>query len=108
MKIFLGIIATILIMLGLSYGFGWYKVFYTGTVEKAQQNVERKVYEETNSFTKGKRMEIIKYYKEYQECKTDEERKAIETVVSMSLADFDEDKFIKDPELLQWVKKMKY
>jgi hypothetical protein len=53
-------------------------------------------------------MEAIKLFKEYQECETDEERKAIETVARMSFADFDEDRWIKDPTLLSWIKKMKY
>ncbi len=108
LKIFLGFIVFIVLMLGLSLAFGWFDVYYTGTVKKAKQNVERKVYEETNSFTKAKRMEAIKLYKEYNECKTDEDRKAIETVAQMSFADFDEDRFISDPTLLSWIKKMKY
>ena len=107
-KVFLGTIAFIVLVLGLSLAFGWFDVYYTGTVGKAKQNVERKVYEETNSFTKAKRMEAIKLYKEYQECETDEERKAIETVARMSFADFDEDQWIKDSTLLSWIKKMKY
>jgi len=53
-------------------------------------------------------MEAIKLYKECNSCKTDEERKAIEVTASMSFADFDEDKYIKDPKLLQWIKQVKY
>ena len=107
-KIILFSILGIALMIGLSFGTGMLDVFYTKTVGKAKQNAKREVYEETNSFTKAKRMEAIKLYKEYNECKTDEERKAIETVASMSFADFDEDKYIKDYKLLQWIKKMKY
>jgi len=108
LKIFLGFIAFVVVMVGLSLGLGWFDVFYTGTVGKAKQNVQRTVYEETNSFTKAKRMEAIKLYKEYNLCETDEERNAIETVASMSFADFDEDKYISNHELLKWIKQVKY
>ena len=93
---------------GLTYGFGWFGVGYTKTVGKAQQNANREVFEETNSFTKGKRQEIIKYYKEWNEAETIEEKTAIETIASMSLADFDEDRFITDSKLLSWIKRVKY
>lgn len=95
-------------LIGLSYGFGWIGVHQTKTIVKAQQNAEREVFEETNSFTKGKRQEIIKSYKEWQQAETVEEKKAIETIVSMSLADFDEDRFITDAKLLSWIKMVKY
>lgn len=93
---------------GLTYGFGWFGVGYTKTVGKDQQNANREVFEETNSFTKGKRQEIIKYYKEWNEAETLEDKKAIETIVSMSLSDFDEDRFITDAKLLSWIKNVKY
>ena len=96
------------LLIGASYGFGWIRVHQKATIGKAMQNVERDVFEETNSFTKGKRQEIIKYYKEWKEAETEEDKKAIETIVSMSLADFDEDKFITDAKLLSWIKEMKY
>ena len=98
----------IAILIALSFGTGMLDVLYTKTVGVAKQDAQREVFEETNSFTKAKRQEAIKYYKEYQEAETDKERKAIETVVAMSLADFDEDKYITDDLLLSWIKKMKY
>lgn len=102
------VVLGVILLVALSFGTGMLDVFYTKTVGKAKQNAEREVFEETNSFTKAKRQEAIKYYKEYDECTSDEERKAIETVVSMSFADFDEDKYIKDENLLAWIKLMKY
>lgn len=107
-KIILYVILGIALIIGISFGTGMLNVTYTKTVGKSQQNANREVYEETNSFTKAKRMEAIKLYKEYQECKTDDEKKAISTVVSMDFADFDEDKYIKDARLLEWIKQVKY
>ena len=108
LKILLGSILVIAGLIALSFIFGWTDVIYTKTIGKEKQNAQREVFEETNSFTKGKRQEIIKYYKEWKEAETIEDKKAIETIVSMSLADFNEDKFITDAKLLSWIKKVKY
>ena len=107
-KIILLSILGIALLVGLSFGTGMLDVFYTKTVGKAKQNAKREVFEETNSFTKAKRQEVIKYYKEWKETEIIEDKKAIETIVSMSLSDFDEDKFITDVGLLNWIKKVKY
>lgn len=105
----IGIVLIVAIVgIGLSYTFGWVGVHQTTTYKKAQQNADREVFEETNSFVKAKRQECIKLYKEYLEADTEEDRKAIETIVSMSLADFDEDRHITDAKLLSWIKRMKY
>ncbi|WP_275552678.1 hypothetical protein [Tenacibaculum piscium] len=99
---------TIGLLIGLSYAFGWVGVHQIKTISKAKQNANREVFEETNSFTKAKRQEIFKYYKEWNEVETLEEKKAIETILMMSLADFNEDKYITDIKLLNWVKSVKY
>jgi hypothetical protein len=100
----------IVVLIGIvtSYGVGLIGVNYTSTVGKAQKNAERVVYEESNSFTKGKKQEAIKYYKEWEEAESIEEKRAIENIVSMSFADFNEDKYITDPKLLSWIKNAKY
>lgn len=108
MKVLGTIIVVLLFFACIGYGFQWIQVYRAETVGKALQNSERVVYEETNSFSKGKRQEIIKAYKEWQEAESIEDKKAIENVLAMSLADFDEDKFITDPKLLSWVKEIKY
>lgn len=97
-----------IVIMALTYSFGWFGVGYKKTVEKELKNADREVYEETNSFTKGKRQEIIKAYKEWNECEDEICKKGIESILSLSLADFNEDKFIKDAKLLSWVKDIKY
>lgn len=108
LKILIGAIVTVLLVMILTFAFGLFGVGYTTTIGKKQQNANRVVYEESNSFVKGKRQEAIKYYKEWLEAETLEDKKAIETIVSMSLADFDEDRHITDAVLLSWVKRVKY
>ena len=106
-SIYYGIIV-LSIFIALIFGFGYVNANYIKTVGKAKQNTEREVYEETNSFTKAKRQQAIKLYKEWKECKTKEDKAAIETIIQMDFADFDEDKYIKNPELLSFIKKAKY
>ena len=98
----------IALLIALLFGSGMLGGVYTKTVGKFNQDAKREVFESTNSFTKGKKQEAIKYYKEYLEAETIEDKKAIQTIVSMSFADFDEAKFISNIELRNWIKKMKY
>ncbi|MGK0449325.1 MAG: hypothetical protein ACJA2M_003131 [Polaribacter sp.] len=98
----------IILLLTLSYGFGWFGVGYKKTVGKALKNADREIFEETNSFTKAKRQEIITSYKEWKLCEDEQCKKGIENILSLSLADFNEDKFITDAKLLSWVKNVKY
>ena len=101
-------ILVMVLFVGLSYGMGWIGVHQTKTIGKSQQNAEREVYEETNSFTKAKRQQAIKLFKEWKECETIEDKRAIETIIQMDFADFDEDKYIRNPKLLSFIKKAKY
>lgn len=107
-KIVLYSILGIALLIAIGFGTGMLDGVYTKTVGKFRQEAKREVFESTNSFTKAKRQEAIKYYKEYLQAETEQDKKAIESIVSMSLADFDEDKYITDLKLRSWIKKMKY
>ena len=107
-KILASIIAALFFVFSLSMLSSWGNVFMIKTVGVATQNAKTEVFEQSNSFTKAKRQEIIKYYKEWNEAETVQEKEAIKNILSMSLADFNEDKYIDDPKLLLWVKNMKY
>ena len=107
-KIVLLSVLGLALLIGLSFGTGMLDLLYTKTVGKAKADATRVVFEETNSFTKAKRQETIKYYKEWNEAETLEEKEGIAAIASMSLADFDEDKYITDTRLLSWVKSVKY
>lgn len=95
------------VIIGGSYAAGWIGVHQTKTIKKAQQNADREVFEQTNSFTKAKRQEAIKLYKEYNNATTDKQRGAIAFTVSQSFADFDEEKYITNIKLRNWINKVK-
>lgn len=50
----------------------------------------------------------IKLFHDYSQAETAEEKQAIKVVARKSFADFDEEKYITNSELLSWIKKMKY
>lgn len=106
--IVVGILSFILVIglfVGLSYGFGWIGVHQTRTIGKAQQNAQREVFEETQSYVFARRQEALKFYKEYQSADVDE-KTAIEMMVSHSFADFDEAKL--EGRVRDFVEKCKY
>ena len=107
-KILVSIFAAILFIFLISSFASWLNVVSIKTVGVATQNAKTEVFEQSNSFTKAKRQEIIKYYKEWNEAETLQEKEAIKNILSMSLADFNEDRYIDNPKLLLWVKNMKY
>lgn len=80
------------LLIGISFAFGWTDVLYTKTVGKAKQNAQREVFEETQSYVEGKRQEALKFYKEYMKAETKADKQSIEEMVSLSFANFEEDK----------------
>lgn len=104
--IFLSVIVFFGAIIGLSYGFGWIGVHQTKTIGKAQQNAERTVFEETQSYVEGKRQEALKLYKEYKMCKDEESKEALKMIVSQSFANFDENKL--SDELNTFIYQCKY
>lgn len=105
----IGILVSILAigaMVGLSYAFGWIGVHQTKTIHKAQENANREVFEQTQSYVEGKRQAALKYYKEYQQ--TDEAgKKSLENIISQDFANFDEDKYLTG-ELHKFIHDCKY
>jgi len=97
--------AGLVLIIGLSFAFGWTDVLFTKTVGKAKQDAKREVFEQTQSYVEGKRQEALKFYKEYKAADV-EDREAIEEMVSHSFANFDESK-LSDP-LKQFVYQCKY
>jgi len=96
----------LLLIIGLTFGLGYTGALYTRTVVKTQQNSERKVFEETQSYVQGKRQELIKLHHEWMNANADE-KLAIESTIRISFANFDENK-INEPELYSFLKKIKY
>ena len=96
----------IAILIALVFGIGYSGVFYTKTVGKAQQNANRTVFEQTQSYVEGKRQELVKFHYEWTQATTETDKKAIEAVIRQSFANFDDTK-IEDPELYSFLRHCK-
>jgi len=104
---FLALLGFVVIGSGLDLAFGWFHVYRTKTVEKSQQNANREVFEQTQSYVFGKRQEALKAYKEWQEAETPADKEIIEKYVATNFAYFDEDKYL-DGEVRNFVVRCKY
>lgn len=91
--IFLGIL---IVLIGLNFAFGWVNVGYTKTVGKAQQNAERTVFEETQSYVEGKRQFLNKEREEYKREKDPQSKEAIRQSILHEMANFDLNKLSDD------------
>jgi hypothetical protein len=95
----------LIVIIALSFGLGYTGVFYTKTVGKSQQNANRTVFEQTQSYVEGKRQELVKFHHEWM-LANDQDKKSIEAVIRQSFANFDDNK-IEDVELYQFLKQCK-
>lgn len=79
------VILAIIFALGLA-GLAW-KAFF----KPKHENIERRVFENTKSYTHGMSQELAKHYSEYQKG-TATDKKIIRNVIKSRFADFDETK----------------
>jgi hypothetical protein len=100
------VILSLVVLIGLDFGFGYLGVFKTKTVGKTRQNAEREVFEQTQSYVEAKRQEAIKLYAEYNRSSEDE-KKTLEFVIRNKFANFNEQKYINEPELRIWIYNIK-
>src|SRR5208283_2450885 len=106
--LFLGVLGIIVLMLGLTLGLGWFGVYQTKTVGKAQMNASRQVFEETQSYVQGMRADLLRYHHEWVNTKDPDSKIGIEATVRLQFASFSEDKYLTDsPELYTWLKNIK-
>lgn len=101
------VVLSLVLLIGLDFGFGYLGVFKTKTVGKAKQNAEREVFEQTQSYVEAKRQEALDLYLEYSKS-TEDEKEALRFVIRNKFSNFDEQKYIQDTELRNWIYNMKH
>ena len=106
LKITLLVILGIVLLLGLSWGLAEFGLMKKAYFKPKQENIDREVFENTQSYVEGKRQEAIKYRLEYMKCSDEIEKEAIRMTIVQSFANFDESKL--EPELQSFIKDMKY
>lgn len=96
-KIAMWVLLGIGVMFVVSLVTGYSISLYNLTAGKAIKNSERVVFENTQSYVRGKRLEASKLYKEYRQAETPEDREIINNIIRQSFADFDEEKYLEEP-----------
>ena len=97
----------LVVILALSWGFGWFDVFNTRTVGKAQMNAHRLNYEQSQSFVEGKKTQLIKLHHEWVKGDASD-RVALEEEIRQSFSEFNEDLYLQDqPELYTFLHRIK-
>lgn len=105
-KYLLLLVLILITLIVLDFGFGYLGVFKTKTIGKAQQNAQREVFEQTQSYVESKRQCAVKYYKEYVKL-PDSSKAGLRAIVAHDFANFDEDKYLNG-EILRFIKLCKY
>jgi hypothetical protein len=99
----LAFISIIIIVGALDLGFGWFGVFKTKTIGKQQQNANREVFKETQSYVDGMAQELSNLKFEYDKATEDIDKKAIENKIRHDFADFNENN-LQSEDLRTWLK----
>jgi len=83
------VIGSIIFILVLAFGLEMLGLQWTKFFKPKWQNVEREVFEETKSYTHGKIQDLAKYYKEYNDSDSTENKQTIELLIQSQFAEFD-------------------
>ena len=91
---FLAFVALVALMFATgAIDLGYKKVF-----KPANENIDRQVFENTQSYVHGKIQDLAKYKREYDATDNMTERQAITSLINQQFAQFDSSK-IQDPNL---------
>lgn len=104
-NIFIGLFI-LAIFLGLGFWLRYLWIVQYGFFAPMQKNVEREVFENTQSYVEWKRQELVKYRLEYLRTKDEDEKEAIKMTIIQSFANFDKSKL--DYELRTFLEKLMY
>lgn len=90
----------------LSFATGAVDLAYKKVFKPAHENVEREVFENTQSYVHGKIQDLAKYKREYDATDDPTERQAIQTIINQQFAQFDSAK-IQDQNLRNFLINMR-
>lgn len=98
-----GVVVLVVVMIFVCGGISiaYYKVF-----APMQKNIERDVFEESQSFVHGKIQDLAKYFEEYNQKDDLTEKEAIRQIIIMQFTQFDSDK-VKNDKLRQFLVNMR-
>jgi hypothetical protein len=106
MKIVLYSVGALFAVLALCFVLRAFGVFQFSVFGPMEQNIRREVFENTNSYNRGKIQELAKYRLEYLKTSDDTVRRAVAATIRSQFADYPA-KRIEDPELREFLKNIK-
>lgn len=111
-KIVLWVVGIVAALMLISYGFGWFDVFYTKTIGKEKEDARREVFEQTQSYVEGMRQEALNLRQQYVTEKDSVAKAALKFTAQQRFANFDEEKAYKEDkisvEIRDFINEMKY
>ena len=104
-KAVLIVLACILSLFALTFVANEFQIFGIKFWGVRKANAEYQVFKNTQPYLDAKNQDLVKYHHEWKNAKSDEDKKAIESVIRTSFADVKTDgSEIRDPELNQFLK----
>ena len=86
----------LVVLIALTFLSGAVDLGYKKVFKPANENVDREVFENTQSYVHGKIQDLAKYKREYDATDDAIERKAIESLINQQFAQFDKKKIVDD------------
>jgi hypothetical protein len=83
-------------LIALTFLTGGIDLAYKKVFKPAHENVDREVFENTQSYVHGKVQDLAKYKREYDATNDPIERKAIQNIINQQFAQFDKKKIVDD------------
>ena len=84
-------IIIIVILIAISVGLNFGSIHIEGFLNKEKQNVETKIFRETQGYVQGKLQDLSKYYGEYTANTSTEDKQAIAAIIKTQFSDFNID-----------------
>jgi hypothetical protein len=98
-------ILALVLLIGLSWGGTALGLLHMKVFEPKRQNIEREIFENTQSYVEGKRQEAMKMYREWNAA-DDESKPGLEKMAGHTFSNVDDDIF--EEPLRTWVHNCKY
>ena len=99
-------IGTFVIVIALVFVLGFVGLGYKKIFKPAHENINREVFENTQSFVHGKIQDLAKYKAEYNELTDPTEQAALKAIINQQFAQFDSSK-INDANLRNFLVQMR-
>lgn len=85
----------LVILLSLAFGAEWLGVEWKGFFDKKKANIAREVYKESESYKEGMVQDLARYYKQYNEAESLEDKESIAEVIRFTFSEYPADELPK-------------